>query len=285
MSEPSVDSKRGRQTVQWPFQSISTDTPISSPLAATFGRRATWQPRGALDEDDSNSPSSPVDKTIIPDYVINYLRGETPETVARRKRNGGKIGERDVDIAHQHRPHQSRAAELSGFLESRSTGLESRAASSSASDEQHILSGSREKPVRSWRRLGHGWRGGVALNGLLSILILIVGFVALIILAARRNFVDGGESAVYSGSCGTASSLDWGAHALINVFTVVLVAGANYVFQVLSSPTRPELAVAHDRRKWLDIGIPSIRNFRHISGGRVFLSLVILVAAIATQVM
>lgn len=253
-----------------------TDTDIASPVVETF-RRATWQPPGK-----DRESSSDLDSTIIPDYVVNYIRGETPETVARRKRNGGKIGERDVDIAHQHRPHQSRTAEFEGFYDDDSSRLQT--ATSSATEEQHILPGGNEKPRRGWRRLTSGWRGGVALNVLLGFIILVTGFVCLIVAIAKMQLLAG-ESAIYTGSCATAKNINWGLHALINVCVVVLVAGANYVFQVLSSPTRPEVAAAHDKKRWLDIGIPSIRNFAHISNGRVFLSLIILVSAIITQIM
>lgn len=39
--------------------------------------------------------------------------------------------------------------------------------------------------------------------------------------------------------------------------------------QVISSPTRREVNVAHAKSRWLDIGIPSTRNLRAISWGRV----------------
>ncbi|KAK0643100.1 hypothetical protein B0T16DRAFT_447151 [Cercophora newfieldiana] len=219
-SPPQQRLYRGRQTVQWPFQSIVTDTELSSDTATSaYNRPVTWQPKATTDS-DSNS----IEQDLIPDYVRNYIRGETPETVARRKRNGGKLGERGVDVAHQHRPHQSRVADIEGFLD--------------LNDVPSRVGGS-----------------GVA-----------------------------GKSVIFSGSCTKASAINWGLHAAISFFVVVLVAGANYVFQVLSSPTRTEVAVAHFRRRWLDIGIPSFRNLGHVGGVRVFLAVVLLVAAALTQI-
>ena len=278
---------RGRQTVQWPFQSIAiTEASVSTPKLPHFPafRRATWQPRGIIKDDDDDD-----DLVDIPDYVINYIRGETPESVARRKRNGGKIAEREVDFDHARRHHvhqQSRVAQLDGgFLDD---GMRSRTMTSRGGSSDHMLPGAGgEKPAAGsggLRGLTHGWRGGVAVNVLLAFSILVVAIVALI-LAVSRSQVSEGENVLYAGSCATAQSIDWAAHALIAVMVVVLVAGANYVFQVLSSPTRSEVTAAHEARKWLDIGIPSVRNLAYISRGRVVLSIILLLAAVITQIM
>ncbi|KAJ9141648.1 hypothetical protein NKR23_g7817 [Pleurostoma richardsiae] len=268
-------SRLGRQTVHWPFQSIVTETELSSPTLDHF-RRATWQGRKKLGRDSD----SVVDGSIVPDYVVNFIRGETPETLARKKKNGGRIGERDVDIHHQHRPHQSRAAEFEGFYEDESGRSR---ATTSHDEEEHILSGSNEKRKRGWRRLAHGWRGGVMLNAALFLWILITGFVCLVLAVAKVRILEG-KSTAFSGSCSAASNINFGLHALINVFAMVLIAGANYLFQVLSSPTRTEVSFAHHHKRWLDIGVPSTRNWLHISSGRVFLAIIILAVGIIPQV-
>lgn len=278
-------TKVGRQTVQWPFQSIATETEVSgSPVGSHFARRATWEPRGLLSRDSDSDTT--LAKDIVPDYVINYMRGETPESLARRQRNGGRrLGEREVGLAYQHRAHQSRAAEFEGFyVEATPTrSAFSRFGSSSRDDEQHILPGS-GAPDAGWRRLLIGWRAGILLNVLLSFLVLVAGFVCLI-LAISKASITAGESVIYAGSCAMASHINWALHAAISVFAIVLVAGANYVFQVLSSPTRTEVDAAHEKKKWLDIGIPSVRNFRYIASSRVFLAIIILLAAMITLVM
>lgn len=275
-------SGRGRQTVQWPFQSIATETTdISSPAVSHFARRATWEPRGLLSRD---SDSDTIAKDLIPDYVINYIRGETPESLARRQRNGRNLGEREIGLAF-HRAHQSRTAEFGGFYDEATTRSAFSGVDSAAGDDeqQHILPGQRN-PDGGWRRLLVGWRAGIALNVLLSFVVLVAGFVCLI-LAISKVSISAGESVIYAGSCPTASHINWGLHAAISVFAMVMVAGANYVFQVLSSPTRAEVTRAHGKKKWLDIGIPSVRNFAHIASSRVFLAVTILLVAVVTQVM
>lgn len=54
---------------------------------------------------------------------------------------------------------------------------------------------------------------------------------------------------------------------MINVLSTVLLSGSNYCMQVCSAPTRRDIDLAHSSAtaKWLDIGVPSLRNLKHIS--------------------
>ncbi|KAJ4415685.1 hypothetical protein N0V85_002611 [Neurospora sp. IMI 360204] len=322
------ERRRRRSLIQWPFQSIATETSslfsftlsgrpptratratrttrtgtVSSagggggPERPPFARRATWDPKRIREEDVES-----VNQDLIPDYVINYLRGETPEMVARRKRNGGKLGERAVDMTHQHRTHRSRAGILDGLSESSSERLgfwgEDGGVAGGDEERRYILpgTGSRWKRwsgavtggsgSRRWKRWTAGWRAGVGLNAFLAGLILLVGVICLVILAAwKGKDVFKGRILLYEGSCSTISAIDWGLHGVINSLGVVLLAGANYTFQVLSSPTREEITAAHDKKKWLDIGIPSFRNLGYVAKNRSLFAVVVLLAAIFTQV-
>lgn len=271
----------GRQTVQWPFQSVSTDPELPATPTATWvydHRPVTWEPKRSRDDADQLSLG---DDDLIPDYVRNYIRGETPESVARRKRNGGKLGERGVDIAHQHRPHQSRVADFEGFRE---LGPSPSQMGESVGDDERrfILAGGREKEVRGWRRFVVGWRGGVVVSGLLVVVMLAVAVVGLVFGVARG--VDGvGQSVLFSGACETVSTVNWSLHVVISVMVVVTVVGGNYVFRILSSPTRVEVDMAHSKGERLDIGVPSFRNLAHIDARRTAMAVVILLAAALTQ--
>ncbi len=134
-----------------------------------------------------------------------------------------------------------------------------------------------------WFRSG-GWRAGVAANVAGLFVVLVVGFVCLIV-AISGVSVDEGRSAVYAGGCATAAAVEWGLHGVISVFAVGTLAGANYVVQVLGSPTRGEVTAAHKRGEWLDIGVASVRNLGRVERSRGFLGGVILAAAILTQIM
>jgi hypothetical protein len=79
--------------------------------------------------------------------------------------------------------------------------------------------------------------------------------------------------------------VDWGLHAVVNVFAVGLVAATNYAFQVLSSPTREEVTAAHKRGEWLDIGVASVRNLGKIERSRAVLSVLVLASALLIQIM
>lgn len=190
-----------------------------------------------------------------------------------------------MDIRQHRANEQSRTADFEGFLHDASS--RSGASSGDANDEsRYILSSSKEKGGNGGRkrRFAPGWRAGVELNLLLTLLIFLVGVVGLISVLLKGG-ISSGESVLFSGACATASGINWGLHGVVNLFAVALIAGANYVFQVLSSPTRTEVSVAHEKKRWLDIGIPSVRNLAHIQGARTVLIVVILVSAITTQIM
>ncbi|KAK0728498.1 hypothetical protein B0T26DRAFT_768119 [Lasiosphaeria miniovina] len=266
-------SRLGRRTAQWPFESISDTDAASSPATPAFlPQIGTWQPQPTRDYD---TDSVATEKNLIPDYVINYIRGETPETVAQRKLV--RLGQRGVDIEHQNELHQSRVPDIDGsYLEH------------SGRPRSPVGHGGDEEadggPGGGWRRLSVGWRAGVALNTLLSFLILVAGFVCLVVAIAKASVFQG-RSVIFSGSCSTTSSISWVLHAVLSVFGIIIIAGANYVFSVLSSPTRAEVDVAHQKKKWLDIGVPSLRNLGHIDNTRTCLALILLLSAVVTQLM
>jgi hypothetical protein len=243
------------------------------PALPSQARRKTWQPRGAIDSDDEDATFSPVD---IPDYVINFLRGETPESIARRKREKRRIsGARALDARHF---DQSSISDLSS----------PRSPPASADDEQYILPAIPEKlgRQRSWRSLTHGWRGGIALNAILGLVVILASIICVILLVTKSGTEEGpGLYTIFESSCTTSSQVNWALRALMSAIAISLLAAANYAFQVLSSPTRAEVNLAHSRRRWLDIGIPSIRNFFYISNERAFYALLVTIAAITTQLM
>ncbi|KAK4195080.1 hypothetical protein QBC40DRAFT_237267 [Triangularia verruculosa] len=289
----------GRQTIQWPFQSIVTETEIASPTATTHfprylyhHRRATtattWQPWRQRRRD---SDGHTIARNLVPDYVVNYIRGETPETVSKRKYihyGVGKEGKYPLP-GSSHRHLQSRAAEFGGFYDSGSS--EGRGSGDAHGDEGRLDFGNEKGGRGGGRGLRNtllvGWRAGVALNTLVGFVILIAGFVCLILAISKASLAGGpgGRLAIFTGDCAAATRVDWGLHAVINAFGVVLLAGAHYVFQVLSSPTRGEVDEAHGKWQWLDIGVPSFRNLRFIARMRVVLAVVVLGSAAVTQIM
>lgn len=138
-----------------------------------------------------------------------------------------------------------------------------------------------QKPPTTFKKLTSGWRGGVTLNALLAFLVFVAAIVCLAFAGAKGK-ISGGGSSVVDGDVGEVRDANLGIHALVNIFAVVLVAAANYVVQVLSSPTRCEVDTAHEKLTWVDIGIPSLRNLRLISSTRAALSATLLVLAVGS---
>lgn len=89
-------------------------------------------------------------------------------------------------------------------------------------------------------------------------------------LRARHGFEDG-ISFLFQGSYRSISGTSTALHLIINILSTLLLGASNYTMQVLSSPTRKEVDLAHARGKWLDIGIPSIKNLRSISWKRIIM--------------
>lgn len=150
-------------------------------------------------------------------------------------------------------------------------------------DLQDIL-GSRGRKGGVLAKLMTGWKGGVALNMALALVILLAAIVC-VVLAVTKKRISEEPAAIVTGQCSGVSAIDLGVHALVNVLALFFLVGANYVAQVLVSPTRTEVAAAHEKLRWLDVGIPSIRNLGGVSKGRALLSVLVVVIAVGTQVM
>lgn len=90
-------------------------------------------------------------------------------------------------------------------------------------------------------------------------------------LKGSENGIGTSRRIIYEGSCSSTRELSLAIHLLINIFGSILLASSNYGMQCLSAPTRADVNKAHARQGWVDIGIPSFRNLRKVSGRRVIL--------------
>jgi hypothetical protein len=100
--------------------------------------------------------------------------------------------------------------------------------------------------------------------------VLFLNVILVIVSATTWNAKDGMATA-FTGNCTTAARWTTGIHLLINLLGSVLLGASNYCMQRLVAPTRRELDAAHARKKWMDIGAPSVRNLFLIGKGRVAL--------------
>ncbi|RYO81180.1 hypothetical protein DL764_009800 [Monosporascus ibericus] len=261
------------RSVAWPFHSRQGSSSASTTLSNFSGFRwANLQPRSFFQPRPDDATS--IARSIVPDYVLHYMRGETPESLAR-KREEKTWGQRDVNIEDRRDTYASCPVEFGHFYSS-STDL-TRGATRGGNG---YGSASRHSGLR---RHFTGWRGGVVYNTIIFFLIL-VGEIALLIVVLTKTRLLAGDPTMWTGDCGKVGDINVGLHAVISVFSVVFLAGGNYVFQVLTSPTRGEVDKAHESKRWLDIGVTSMRNFAHISSFRAFLGSMVLFTAISIQV-
>ena len=72
----------------------------------------------------------------------------------------------------------------------------------------------------------------------------------------------------YRGDCHDVERTNTWVHLAINAVSAVLLSASNYCMQCLSAPTRKQVDKAHAEGKWLDVGVPSIRNLGAISPGK-----------------
>lgn len=125
-----------------------------------------------------------------------------------------------------------------------------------------------------------GWRVGaiVSLVGALSVFTFNLA-VTIYVWTGPYQKNEGSIVTLFQGSCAKARRLNVWIHLIVNVLSTLLLGASNYCMQVLSAPNRDELVRAHARRIWLHIGVPSLRNLKHIGRPRAFLWLMLFLSS------
>jgi hypothetical protein len=116
------------------------------------------------------------------------------------------------------------------------------------------------------------WRIGASIAALVATLTalinLSIGAWATSLMGVSNPFSSGILVEIFHGDCKRASTMNTWAHLAINIVSTGLLAGSNYCMQCLVAPSRADIDRAHRQFKWLDIGLPSVRNLRYISARR-----------------
>ena len=115
-----------------------------------------------------------------------------------------------------------------------------------------------------------GYHFGVLCCAMVAAVVLIINL-TLMIWAVISSEIHNGLGTLQNGGCKKTATLTFWAHLAINVLSTLLLGASNYSMQCLSSPTRCEIDKTHGKGIWLDIGVPSVRNLRHLSTVRVTL--------------
>lgn len=131
--------------------------------------------------------------------------------------------------------------------------------------------------TESLRRRLSGWRFGIFNFAVWAMIVFIINLVVTIwgTVSFKKS-----QGVLSTGECGRTKTLNSGLHVLINVLSTILLSGSNYCMQCLSAPTRGEVDKAHAARRWLDIGVPSVRNLRHISRQRLVLWILLAISSL-----
>lgn len=144
-----------------------------------------------------------------------------------------------------------------------------------------------EKELQSqtfFERNFSGWRGAIASNAVMACSVFLINLTFLIWAAAKFESQNG-LAIIFNGDCTTARRLSIAAHIVINILSTLLLGASNYAMQVASSPSRDDVDKAHQKQKWLDIGVLSTRNFRWISGYRLLAYIILLISSLPLHLM
>jgi hypothetical protein len=137
---------------------------------------------------------------------------------------------------------------------------------------------------RSWRIwLSKRSRALLVNTGIVSS-ILTVNF-SLTVFAVSQYGSQNGVGTIYEGSCDTVQKLDLWLHLLINLLGTGMLSASNYCMQLQAAPTRENVDEAHKIGKWLDIGVPSLRNLWYISNWRRFSWILLALSSVPIHLM
>lgn len=108
-----------------------------------------------------------------------------------------------------------------------------------------------------------GWRKAVLAAAITTAIVLLIN-VILAIVAATTSSAEDGIGTLFQGDCKKVEQWSTALHLLINVLGTCLLVASSFTMQCLSSPTRSEADRAHAKRVPLEIGVPSVKNLRHM---------------------
>ena len=157
--------------------------------------------------------------------------------------------------------------------------------SESSADLLTLSSGfSREQQNTSlvWKPVWYtGWHTGVLACATSVVVVLLINVSLTIYAATNPKYkMERGIGTLYSGSCNKSRTIGQWLHLGINALSTLLLSGSNYTQQCLAAPTRSEIDAAHEKRRWMDIGVPSIRNLFRVKGERALLWIAIGITSI-----
>ena len=98
-----------------------------------------------------------------------------------------------------------------------------------------------------------------------AILVLLINISWLLFASTHYDGLSKGVGSIQRGPCDAAKRTNTWLHLLINVLSTLLLTGSNAFMSVYSCPSRKEVDRAHERRRWLHVGMLSLRNLGGIA--------------------
>ena len=118
--------------------------------------------------------------------------------------------------------------------------------------------------ARTWRTW-HSRRNVLLITAsMISVSVFITNFIIAIIVSTRYKYSEA-VVILREGDCQQIKRVSTIFHIAINILSTLLLGASNLCMQLLAAPTRDEVDKAHQKGKWLDVGVPSWRNLKHIS--------------------
>jgi hypothetical protein len=133
--------------------------------------------------------------------------------------------------------------------------------------ESHTQASSQRSRVHKFFH-AKSWRFGLHAGLYASTIVLFSNIALLLTGIITHDDTYKGISTITKGETHRITAMSTVYHVLINVLSTVLLTSSNYAMQIICAPTRTEVDKAHARGQWLDIGIMSVHNLRHISRKR-----------------
>lgn len=112
-----------------------------------------------------------------------------------------------------------------------------------------------------------------------SVVIFLINLSCTILFKAKWGS-DGDINTCYHGDCLKAGKISTGLHVIINLLSTLLLGASNLCMQLLAAPRRSEIDRAHNKFVWLHIGVPSLRNLRHIGRERLVICAILAMSSI-----
>lgn len=142
----------------------------------------------------------------------------------------------------------------------------------SLADRDHVFHRQHSNSIRPAGRFGRRtWRFGLHTGLYASIAVFLSNVAILAAGLAGHDNTFKGMTTIAKGDMKRITTISTAYHVLINILSTILLTSSNYAMQILCAPTRREVDRAHARGQWLEIGIMSIRNLRHIDRRRAVL--------------